>query len=88
MKEWNYKSPNGDFQTDWNQTLVTAINIACLETPKENIAYPIKIIVPTKHKNLIESLEYYNDGKLGDRFVVEFSDNIVVIGDIPLKVII
>lgn len=87
MKEWSYKSPSSsDFQNDWIQTLHTAINVACLDNKKKDIKYPVRVIIPTKLKKIIESLEYYHDGKIGDRYIVEFSDNIVVVGDVPLEI--
>lgn len=68
--EWDYLF-TGEPNEDWNQTLMTCINMLC-ETP----TYPKTIDVPIKFNPLIKSLIFYkNDGKymmIGDLYYVVY----------------
>ena len=75
MKKWIYNMPSNNYfgeQTDWNQTLLTKFNQLAVDMP-----YPLKIEVPNKFKELIESLGYYNENNMtvGIRYIVEFIDS-------------
>lgn len=78
--EWDYLF-DGIPNDDWNQTLVTYINVLC-ETP----TYPKRIDVPNKFKPLIESLLLYNEdeeriGSLYDVFYITSDIDYIKIDD-------
>jgi hypothetical protein len=76
MENWDYKYNNfeDEFMRDmWAQTLVTAFNSVALEN---NFFHKskIEVIVPEKFRKLIESLIFYNNGVVGDKYYTEFVD--------------
>jgi hypothetical protein len=73
MESWNYEKPHYGDQLDWNQTLVTALNCIVSEN---NLSHKSKIetIVPIKFKPLIESLIFYNNDMIGDKYCIHFID--------------
>lgn len=74
--EW-YKFPpvsvNAFYGTivDWNQTLVTMLNVACNGADKS-----AKVIAAESARPIIESLFYFNNktSRIGNRFSVSFSN--------------
>ena len=87
MEKWNYLMPigsNEELQIHWNQTLNTMLNVVSKD--KE---IPVLIKVPNKLKPIVESLMFYKNNKIGDRYTVEFIDidsNIIDISDSKLEV--
>lgn len=74
MEKWNYAEMQNKenffgTQKDWNQTLVTMIN----QVSDKN--YPTTILVPKKFQSLIESLEFYKLGKIGNKYNVNFTES-------------
>ena len=87
MEKWNYSLPEGtdkSLQIDWNQTLVTKLNSLSKEIVGTTIVY-----IPIKLKPIIETLSFYFDGKIGDKYIVNFIDedsSIIYISDIGLQI--
>lgn len=87
MEKWNYSLPEGtdkSLQIDWNQTLVTKLNSLSKEIVGTTIVY-----IPIKLKPIIETLSFYCDGKIGDKYIVNFIDedsSIIYISDIGLQI--
>ena len=81
MTKWDYRMPaesNNISQTDWNQTIVTTFNRVSL-----GMRLPIYVQVPIKFKPIFESLVFYNNGMIDERFMIDFIDvdeNIIHIG--------
>jgi hypothetical protein len=87
MEKWNYEMPErfagiGD-QSAWNSTLVTALNCVVLDN---NLMHKstLETLVPTKFKNMIESLILYDNGSIAGKYNVKFteedSNNIIIEG--------
>lgn len=88
---WDYKVPNNyaaDLQRDWNQTIVSKFNeIVAGEQIKEN---PVHLTVPVMFNELITSLEYFYNGRIGEKYIVEFvkrPEKVIMVGVIPLQII-
>ena len=71
MSKWKY-IPDFGTQQEWNQTLVTALNVVCLSKGVEK--EPIKVRVPDKFRPIIESIAFYDkDSKfIKNLYEVEF----------------
>jgi hypothetical protein len=85
-KGWTaYPTTNPDAQIDWNQTLMATINWAA----RLNVEQPSKIEVPTKYKQLVETLAFYKDGKINNEFDVVFheKDDLFSIGETKIQVV-
>jgi len=94
---WDYKIPskyNKDndfiFQIDWNQTLITTLNVIT-KNIKNNVEIVI-CIVPIKYKTLIESLSFYNKETMTYNnykfvFTNETVDVIKINNNIELKIL-
>ena len=57
MSKWRY-NPEFGTQQEWNQTLVTAINVVCLSKGVDKEL--IKVRVPDKFRPIIESIAFYD----------------------------
>jgi hypothetical protein len=83
---WNYDINNPSIQKDWNQTLVTAFNR--IRNANE-MFFPVLVNVPYTLKPLIESLVYYKNNIIDNRYLVKFFDSddyIIYVGDVPLEI--
>lgn len=83
MEKWNHKTKIGA-QKDWNQTLVTMLNVVS----KGKIS-PIITLVPSQLEPLIKSLLFYNNGKIGDRYEIRFTPsdtNVIDVGGVELEI--
>ena len=77
MYEWKNMLFVGYKQKDWNQTLCTKINQISAYILMTSCGGANKIEVNTKHKKLIESLEYYKPKtKTLHKYDVIFNDDI------------
>ena len=95
MYKWNYVCPTTPFfgeQKDWNQTLITKFNQISAENKdkvwrdKDGL---ILVHVPIKAKHLIESFEYFKDGKIGSKYTVRFIESekpIIEVGGFVLEI--
>ena len=79
MESWSYISENPIYQDElmkeaWVQTLVTAFNSVASEN---NFFHKskIEVMVPKKFTKLIESLFFYSNGIVSDKYYVEFVDD-------------
>lgn len=92
IEKWDYKGNTkykyvGE-QNDWNQTLMTKLNM--LSVGEYN--FPIKIISPKKFSPLFESLEYYNKKtqKINFRYIFMFTNidsNIITVNHKNLEIL-
>jgi len=65
------------FQKEWNQTLITKINQISAQISQATLTGPAKIIKTHPHlKKLFETLEYYKDGDILGRYMVEYDENL------------
>ena len=73
---WDYNPPGGSsYQIDWNQTLVTVLNMIYVENGFESECILVKC--PVKFEPIFDSLFYYNIKKqlLSDKYFIEYRDN-------------
>ncbi len=88
MENWDYKKMGDmDFflQKSWNQTVVTKLN----EISKES-ELPITINVSENLSPLMESLYFYQNGMIGDKYVINYVDstqNIIEVEGVILEVL-
>ena len=93
METWNYNPPALknhfgmlDIQKDWNQTLITVLNMI---RAQHNLPNPTIIKVPKRLIRLVESLEYYSHGLIGSSFIVDVIDEnstVMNVGGIDLMI--
>lgn len=90
--KWKYTPPEGqrEFQTDWNQTFVTALNVACLG--RNLTKTPIDVKVPEKFRSLIESLLFYEqeNNMIAKRYGISFissGENRVYVENMPVEIV-
>jgi hypothetical protein len=93
MDSWNYEPPKNlqaASQEDWNSTIVTAFNCVVSGNNLNKLGEKIDILVPNKFKNLIESLFFYENGVIANRYNVDFIDdnsNLIFIGGCELEIL-
>lgn len=64
----------GQNQIDWNQTLLTAINECASIMRKNNYQGKHYFSSPLKFKPIFETLLYFTNGSLEERFHIDFVD--------------
>jgi hypothetical protein len=83
--EWDYlqhkeiKNNITDYQLDWNQTLLTKINMIASQIRRSSRRYgPDTIEVSPKLEPLIETLQFYNKEtkQLGSKYNIKINDEI------------
>ena len=75
---WSYNPPNGNFpsQSAWNQTLMTKINeLSAIIHRKYNSGGANLLYISSNIKDIIKSLEFYNNGSIGGRYKVIFTES-------------
>ena len=78
--KWNYLPINGktEYQEDWNQTLLTRINLVSANIYQKSIIDGANIIeINSKLMPLIKTLEYYNplDNLIANKYKVIINDD-------------
>ena len=84
--KWSYKAQEEKYQRDWNHTLLLSINNLTRHIAK----FPIIIKVPSKFKDIIETLIFYKNGVICDKYKVEFIEediNIIKVLEHELEII-
>lgn len=89
METWNYNMPAKYAETvnqsDWNQTLQTMFNQLSKESQE-----PVVVKIPNKLKPLIETLAFYSENSIGEKYICEFSDidtKIIEVGNSSLEIL-
>lgn len=74
-KEYMEKRPYLNTQEDWNCTLITRFNLIGLDILKKSGSKgPFSVSVPKKFSEMIESLPYFKNQSLGEKYIINYTD--------------